>query len=259
MMRRESIRARTKRGLACFGLSIVLPCPSVIELAAHAGYDFVRIDCEHALFSADELRGLLTTARLAGIPCQIRGADPDMITALLGQEVSGIMVPHVESAEEAAAAVDACKFAPAGNRGMDGNTRWMRCGGMSRNEYMTYSAETMDLIVQIESGAGIAHIDEILSLEGIDMVATGRADLSQSLGVAGQKNHPSVIEAENYIIKKALEYNKTPTIAADSAKRVQELYEMGVRCFVTGKDEGLLSKAIKNNLISVRGEEKQIW
>ncbi|MBQ7795697.1 MAG: hypothetical protein IJ374_03945 [Lachnospiraceae bacterium] len=253
-MRGRSIRSRAKEGLPSFGLSVVLPCSSVIELAAQAGYDFVRIDCEHALFGAEELRALLTTARLVGMPCQLRIPDLSMVTPLLGQEAGGIMLPHIESVEEARRAIDACKFAPVGNRGMDGNTRWMRCGGMSRSEYMEYSTETMDLIVQIESETGIEHIDEILSLEGIDMVATGRADLSQSLGVAGQKNHPRVIEAENYIIKKALEHHKIPTIAADSAKRVQELYEMGVRCFVVGKDEGLLSKAIKKNLSEIKRE-----
>ena len=78
-------------------LSVVLPCPSVIEMAALAGYDFVRIDWEHALFGAIELRELLNTARLVGMPCQVRVPELTMITPLLGQEPAGIMVPHVES------------------------------------------------------------------------------------------------------------------------------------------------------------------
>ena len=81
------------------------------------------------------------------------------------------------------------------------------------------------------------------------MVATGRADLSQELGVPGQKDHPDVIRAENDIIKKAVQYGKIPAIAADSPERVQQLYEMGVRCFLIGKDERLLSKAIEQNLL----------
>ena len=80
------------------------------------------------------------------------------------------------------------------------------------------------------------------------MVATGRADLSQELGVPGEKDHPDVIEAENRIIRKALEYGKIPTIAADSKERIAELAAMGVRCFLIGKDETLLSGAIKANL-----------
>lgn len=246
-----SLRARIQKGECCFGLSVVMPCPSVIELAALSGYDFVRIDLEHAMLGGAELRNLLTTARLVGMPCQIRVPELSGVTSLLGQEPAGIMVPHVESAKDAEKAVAACKFAPAGRRGMDGNTRFMRCEGMSRREYMDYSKQSMDLIVQIESWPALEQIEEILLLDGIDMVATGRADLSQELGVPGQKNHPDVIDAENEIIQKAIRYGKIPTIAVDTQKRIQELYQMGVRCFVAGKDEALLSKALEQNLQKV--------
>lgn len=244
----RSIRSRAQNGLMSYGLSMLLPCPSVVEIAALHGYDFLRIDCEHAFLSYQEIRELMAAARLLGIPCQIRTPDLTNITALLGQEPAGIMIPHVESREAALAAVDCCKFAPSGRRGMDGSTRHMRCGGMKRAEYMDYANRTMDVIIQIESREGLRNIDEILSVEGIDMVATGRADLSQELGVPGEKNHPDVIEAENLIICKALEYGKIPTIAADSKARIAELAAMGVRCFLVGKDETLLSGAIKENL-----------
>ena len=146
----ESLGSRLKRGVCCFGLSVVLPCPSVIEMAALAGYDFVRIDWEHALFGAIELRELLNTARLVGMPCQVRVPELTMITPLLGQEPAGIMVPHVESEKEARAAVDACRFQPLGRRGMDGNTRRMRCEGMTRRTYMEYQQENLDIVVQIK-------------------------------------------------------------------------------------------------------------
>lgn len=249
----KSLSARVRNGECCFGLSVVIPYPSVIELASLAGYDFVRIDWEHALFGAEELRALLTAARLMGMPCQIRVPNLTMIMPLLGQEPDGIMIPHTECAETARAAVEACRFAPLGRRGMDGNTRRIRCEGMGRAEYMDYAAENLDVIVQIESRPAMERIDEILSLEGISMAATGRADLSQELGVPGDKNHPDVIAAENFIISKTLEHGKIPAVAADSAGRVRELYDMGVRCFLTGKDEALLDKVIKRNLSEMRG------
>lgn len=248
----NTIRARAKAGLSSYGLSVVLPDPAVIELAAKAGYDFVRIDCEHSYMSFEEVRALLTVARLVGIPCQVRTADIGNLTPLLGQEPAAVMIPHVSSAAMAREVVQACKFAPVGSRGMDAGTRLIRCGGMKRGEYMAYAAQAQDVIVQIESKEALEHIDEILSLEGIDMVATGRADLSQELGVPGQKDHPDVIAAENYIIQKALEYGKIPTIAADSPQRVSALHEMGVRCFLVGKDEALLEKAISQNLLKYK-------
>ena len=249
-----SIKQRAAEGLVSYGLAMVLPCPSAIEMAALAGYDFVRLDCEHAMFSTEELKLLLQTARLTGMPCQVRIPDLTGITPLLGQEPSGIMIPHVESVSEAKMAVECCRFVPVGRRGMDGNTRKMRCEGMSRSEYMKYSEETMDLTIQIESKKALENVDEILKVPGIDMVATGRADLSQELGVPGQKEHPDVMNAENKIIQKTLENGKFPIITANSQKRIRELYDMGVRCFVVGKDEALLEQGIRKKLSSIKGE-----
>lgn len=84
------------------------------------------------------------------------------------------------------------------------------------------------------------------------MVATGKADISQALGVAGQKDHPDVLEAEAFIVKKALEYGKIPTLKAETPKRVAELKEMGVNCFLVGRDESLAHKALKNHLSAFR-------
>lgn len=95
MMPPQSISARADAGLDSFGLAVVLPCPSVVELAALAGYDFIRIDCEHAMMDASELRTMLQTARLLGIPCQVRVPDLASITPLLGQEPAGIMLPQI--------------------------------------------------------------------------------------------------------------------------------------------------------------------
>ena len=245
MSPQTSLKARIQAGHSCYGLAVVLPCPSSIELAALAGYDFVRIDCEHSLMSPAEVRLLLQTARLRGIPCQVRVPDLSSITPLLGQEPAGIMLPHTESAYDARCLTDACRFSPTGRRGMDGNTRRMRCEGMSRGAYMAASEEELNLIVQLESRPALEHIDEILSVPGIDMVATGRADLSQELGVPGQKDHPEVTEAENFIIRKALEHGKLPTITAGSPQRIRELQQLGVRCFIIGKDEDLLDKGIR--------------
>ncbi len=250
----RSLLARAKAGIPSFGLAVLYPCPSIVELAVLAGYDFIRIDCEHTMLDAGELRSLLQTCRLLHMPCQVRVTDLASILPLLGQEPTGIMVPHVESVAEARQAIDACKFAPVGRRGMDGNTRRMRCEGMSREAYMQYAMEYQDLTVQIESRSAIERIDDILSMEGIDLVATGRADLSQEFGVPGQKNHPDVAAAEDFIIRKALEHGKYPIITAGSPKRVKELYDMGVRCFVVGKDEALLAKAMKTNLKDMKGE-----
>lgn len=243
-----TIRQRAQRGLDSYGLTIDMMDPAVIEMAGAAGYDFVRIDREHVLFDNTTLRNLFDRARLIGLPCQIRVNAIEDINCYLSLGASAIMVPHVESRAQAQAAIDMVKYAPVGERGMSGGVRAVRFGQISRAEYLQTANDRIDLIVQIESRKGIDHIDEILSLEGIDMVATGKADLSQSFGVPGQKAHPDVLAAEAFIVKKALEYGKVPTLVAENAERAAQLREMGVHCYLTGHDESISFKAIKNHL-----------
>lgn len=248
MEKKRSIRERAKAGEVCYGMYVAMYDPMVIEIAAKAGYDFVRIDLEHTYMSPNEMRQMLTVARLIGIPCQVRIPDFANLNALLGQEPAGIMVPHCNTVEYAQEAVSLTKFAPLGERGMDSSTRYMRCGGMKRPEYMKYASENQDLIVQIESKEALDNMDKILAVPGIDMVATGRQDLSQSLGLAGQSSHPDVIAAEDAIIKKALELGLIPTITVEKMERMKQLYDWGVRVFLVGKDEMALEKGLKNSL-----------
>ena len=243
-----TIRERAKNGLLSYGLTIDIPNPDVVEMAYAAGYNFVRIDREHVLWSNEDLKRVFDRARVLGIPCQIRVNSIEDINCYLSLGACAIMVPHVESREQAQAAIDMVKYAPIGDRGMTGGVRAVRFGQISREEYLKSANEKIDLIVQIESKKGIENIDEILSLEGIDMVATGKADLSQSFGVPGQKAHPDVLNAEAFIVKKAIEYGKVPTLVAENKKRADELMAMGVYCYLTGHDEGILVKALKQNL-----------
>lgn len=252
----KEIRRRLQQGETCLGLYVRIPCPDIVELAKGAGYDFVRLDCEHALMSLSEIRELLSAARRVGMPCQIRIAPELPLTALLGQEPAGIMAPHIESRQDTQRLVDACRFAPVGRRGMDGLSRMIRMGGMKRQDYMEYEQENLDVIVQIESRAGLEHIDEILQVPGVTMAATGRADLSQELGVSGHKDDPAVLKAERYIIERTLAAGKFPTIAVNSPGRMKELYDLGVRCFLIGKDESLLTSAMAENRRAYRAAAK---
>lgn len=243
-----TIRQRALRGLDSYGLTIDMMDPAVIEMAWAAGYDFVRIDREHVLFDNATLRNMFDRARILGLPCQIRVSAMEDINCYLSLGASAIMVPHVESAEQAQVAIDLVKYSPVGERGMSGGVRAIRFGQISRAEYLETANDRIDLIVQIESKKGIENIDQILSLKGIDMVATGKADLSQSFGVPGQKAHPDVLAAEALIVKKALEYNKIPTLVAENVERATELREIGVHCYLTGHDEAIAFKAIKKHL-----------
>lgn len=245
MCEKMCIRERANAHILSLGLTITLPDPMMIEMAYRVGFDFVRIDMEHRLFGDRLILEMLNTARLLDFPCQIRVPNMGNVTALLGHDAAGIVMPHCCSAEEARKAVDICKYTPIGNRGMDGACRRVKYNGMNRLDYMTWANDKTDLIVQIESREGIEHIDEILEIDGIDMIATGRSDLSQEFGIPGQRDDPRVIEAEDYIITKTLQYGKVPSLSCNTLERANELMKKGVYTLLIGKDEALAMKAME--------------
>ena len=113
-------------------------------------------------------------------------------------------------------------------------------------EYIKIANNLVTLTVQIEDVKAVKYIDEIMSMEGIDMVATGKADISQSVGVPSQTNHPRVKEMEDLIIRKALEYGKQPVILTRNKKRINELLSAGVKAFMVGLDSDIILEAFKD-------------
>lgn len=251
-MERKNIRKRAQQGIDSYGLNIALHDPSVIEMAARAGYDFVRIDCEHMLFGNDSLMEMIRTARLLGMPVQARITSIEQASALLDFGVSALMFPHVSTPEKAQAIVRAVKYAPLGERGMTTASRALNFGEYKMSEYCKTANEDVSVIIQIEDKEGLDNIDAVLSVPGVDMVATGRNDLSQALGVPGNNTHPDVLAAEEMVIKKAIKHGKVPTLLVKNLARVQQLQGMGVHCFTIARDDGLLYSSLQKTLKEIK-------
>lgn len=243
-----SVIERVKQKECSYGLNISLMDPTILEIAAQAGIHFVRLDCEHILFNPETIARMLQVGRLLGLDVQVRVPSLNNVTALLDMGASAIMVPHIESKEDALKAVQVIKYPPLGDRGLTGAARVLGFGRLNVKEYQRTANENVLFIAQIESKKGMENIDEILSVEGLDMVATGRNDLSQSLGMPGDKNHPKVLEAEEFIIRKTVSYGKIPTILCKNPTRRKQLYELGVRCFSIARDDSLLKTALQGQL-----------
>lgn len=185
---------RARSGLCSFGLNLSIMDPVLLEIAKAAGYDFVRLDCEHILFDDRTVSEMLRIGRLLDLDVQVRVPDLTRVTALLDNGAQGIMAPHIESREEVWEAEKAVKYPPKGERGLTGAARVLGYGRQDVAAYQKQANREIALIVQIESRKGLENIEEILQQPGLDMVATGRNDLSQSLGIPGKKNDPSVLE-----------------------------------------------------------------
>ena len=221
--------------------------PSVVEYAKDAGFDYIRIDTEHEMFNYKDIRELARVATLLDMPCHIRVSNLNDVARFLDCGITGIFVTDVNSVERGKAAIDAVKMYPLGARGQYPAGRCVRFANCdSFQDYVKVANDIVMLTFQIESVAALPFLDDILSLPGVDMVASGKADTAQSMGKPGRSNDPDVTEVENIIIRKTLEHGKIPVIGIRGPEKLQGLMDMGVKVFSCGPDEEILTRAMKS-------------
>ncbi|HLY22735.1 MAG TPA: aldolase/citrate lyase family protein [bacterium] len=209
MLKPNRVRAAFREGRPSFGVYARIPSTATIELLAHAGLDFVRIDLLENHIGPEMLRAMIQTAHAEGITPFVRvpAVDPQAIRMVLDLGASGVIVPEVESAADVAAAVRAAKLPPHGARrvgltGLDGH------GRVAPDEYAAWASEHVLLGVQMETPGALRDMDAILAMPGLDMVLGGRGTLASHLGVPGQRDHPKVLEAEARLMERARQAGK---------------------------------------------------
>ncbi|MBO5493551.1 MAG: hypothetical protein J6H20_08135 [Pyramidobacter sp.] len=243
----KTFKELAKKEGPVLGLYMNFSDPAVVEMAKLAGFDFIRVDYEHILFDYKELKELVRTATLLDMPCQVRVSNIEDITKLIDQGVTGIVVPDVDTVERAREAVAATKMYPLGKRGQFPIGRFVRLAGCSTfQEYAQIANDIVTLNIQIEDKKAIPHLDQIISLPGVDMVSSGKGDISQSMGKPGQLTDPEVLAMEDLLIKKALQHGKIPLMLAASPEFVKSKMAMGAKFFSVGPDEILLLNAFKD-------------
>ena len=166
---------------------------TVPELLGGAGFEWVLVDCEHAAIETIEvLPALQAIGQHAETTAVVRlaGNVATLFKRVLDMGAQTLMVPYVQTAQEAASAVHAMRYGPHGMRGMAGMTRATRYGKV--DDYFTTAWDELCLIVQVETVEGLKNLDGIAQTDGVDAVFIGPADLSASMGLTGQMTHPDV-------------------------------------------------------------------
>jgi 2-dehydro-3-deoxyglucarate aldolase len=177
------------------GSWITLGHPAIGEIMSSCGFDWLTIDMEHSALTFSDAQNLIQVIELAGcIPLVRVGCnDPTIIKRVMDSGSHGVIVPQVNCRADAVNAVKAVKYPPFGNRGVGlGRAQGY---GMSFEEYKKWENQETVVIVQIEHIDAVNNIDDILSVEGVDGFIVGPYDLSASLGVPGQFEHPSFLKA----------------------------------------------------------------
>ena len=216
------------------GVWSTLPSPYISELVAGCGFDWVLLDTEHTpsdvpmmmqQLQAVDAAALSTASNRTSAVVRPAWNDSVLIKRYLDIGAKNLLLPFVQDAAEAAAAVAATRYAPKGLRGMGGATRASNFGRTV--DYVKTADQDLCVLVQIETVAALDRIEEIAAVDGIDGIFIGPADLSASMGYAGDPRHPAVDAAINDAIKRIMACGKAPGILMTDAARAKQCLALG--------------------------------
>jgi 2-keto-3-deoxy-L-rhamnonate aldolase RhmA len=194
-MRENTLKQRLESGKAAFGVMITFPSAPVVEMLGHLGFDWVLLDNEHGSITVDNVEDLVRAADLSGIAPIVRPVAnrPEIIAPFLDRGAWGVQVPHVNTAQEARASVDAVKYHPEGHRGIFSRSRPAGYGfaGSTADYVREANANTL-VCLMLEEVEAIENLGELVRVDGVDVYFIGSGDLSQSMGYPGQQTHPEV-------------------------------------------------------------------
>ena len=219
--------------------------PAFIEVMGYAGLDYVIIDLEHGPNTIQTAQNLIRAAEVSGIFPIVRVKEncESVMGEALDIGAGGLQIPQITTKAEAEAVISRVKFHPDGQRGV---CRFVRAAAYSAKDRFEYFADANKsvIIMQIEGREGIENIDEILGVGGIDIVFIGPYDLSQSLGLTGQVDHPEVEAKMLEIVKKCGDKNITVGTFADTPANAAKWQKNGVRYISYSVDVGIFYDAV---------------
>jgi 2-keto-3-deoxy-L-rhamnonate aldolase RhmA len=248
----NDFRARLRNGDKLYGTMVTLPSPAAAEVLAALGFDWLFIDAEHGPLETRELLGILQAVSHR-VACVVRvpSCDEVAIKKALDLGAHGIIVPQVNSAEQAASAVRFARYPPEGARGV-GLARAHGYGARFK-EYVESANREVAVVVQAEHARAVESIDAIARVPGVDAVLLGPYDLSASLGKMGKVDDPAVVAAIARVTDACRAARMPLGFFGVSAAAVKPYAQRGYTLLVAGVDAALLGGAGRALLDELRG------
>ena len=236
-MRDSRVLRKLRGGEVVLSFKMGFSCMRVVDIVGLAGFDCVWLCMEHTPGDWSEIERLVFAAKANDMDAMVRvskGSYSDMLRPL-ELDASGIMVPHVMNGDEARKIARTTRFHPLGMRPADGGSSDGRYCSVPFTEYIKQANEQRFVCVQIEDVEAMEHIEDICSVDGIDMIFFGPGDFSQSLGTPGDFSNPAIAEARELVAETALKFGKFPATTG-SPDTLSNLVEMGYRYVNLGAD-----------------------
>ena len=257
-MRANPVRAKLRDGGVALGhMAFEFFTPGLCQIAANAGADFVLLDTEHSGVGIETIKSQVAYARGTGVAPLVRvpGAHYHLIAPLLDAGVMGIMVPMVESAEQAASIASWCRYRPQGVRGLAFGMPHDDYAGGDHIKAMQAANERTLVIALIETAAGIENVEAIMATPGIDIGWIGHFDLTNALGIDGEFDHPRYKAAVKALARACARNGKVAGFLCGDVKTGRRYLDWGFRMLAYGVDSVLFQGALKAGIDGLRQQE----
>ena len=220
--------------------------PQIATILARAGADYFIIDLEHTMFSLETVGGMIRAARGSDIPAIVRvpSIDRHFVSRTLDAGAAGLMIPRLESSEQVELVVQYAKFPPDGDRGVAfgiGHTDYGDFRKFDGVDLILQANRDLVLIGQIENRSGLDNLDNILDVGALDVIFIGLYDLSTSLGVSGEIDHPKVVSAIQMVIDTVKKRDIILGCYVNDFNSGKRWLEAGVKMVAIGNDAFLVT------------------
>lgn len=236
-MRPNHVKAKLRAGQPTFGFYTSFPSPDLLEFMGHLGFEFVWLDNEHAPMGVDTTTHLVRACEASQVVpiMRVSANDPAQILSYLEIGIMGVMVPHVNTAADAARIVEAVRYRPQGRRGAGSQTRAANFGlTQTAVQYFDQAnAETLTIPL-IEEPEGFDNLPEICKVEGVDIIAFGPGDLAMAMGHPGNSGHPEVQKIIRRAEQQVVESGKALDAIVSNAQEAKEVMARGARFISIG-------------------------
>ncbi len=242
----KNLKKRLNQGETLNGCWLNLGSPLTAEIVGQAGFDWVLIDLEHGAGVEKDVLAQLQALENSpsAVLVRVESAESPRISRILDMGAEGIMCPKVDNAIEAKKVINGLHYPPFGNRGVAKMVRATQFG-LNFNTYYDESRDNILGIVQIETLEALENLDKIAAVEGVDVLFIGPADLSMAMGIFGQFDHPTFIEALNKIVEAAQKTNKAIGILIFNPNDYDKYHNMGIRFIACGSDATFVAEGAR--------------
>ena len=249
-MLNSRMKDKLKAGKSVFGTFVKLNSPGLVEILGKAGFDFIIIDGEHSTFTYPDIENMIRAADCVNMSSVVRipEATEAQILHALDSGAGGVQIPGLAEVSEVKEAVKHAKYYPLGTRGLSFAQRSADYSLVDSKEYIAKSNELSSIVIHIENITMARQIEELCSIEQVDVLFIGPADLSQSMGKPGQLNDPEVVEVIENIFSVAKKHNKNIGIYIANEASYEKYSNLGATYLVWQSDVAMFANAAKESI-----------